>query len=65
MKLTDELKKKIDDAKSEEEVKAILGDIKNGAEEAGILLEEEELDKVAGGKQAYNWGRSYMGPVPF
>ncbi len=65
MKLTDELKKKIDDAKSEEEVKAILGEVKDGAKEAGILLEEGELDKVAGGKQVYNRGIDHMGPVPF
>lgn len=30
MKLTDELKKKIDNAKSEEEVKSILKDFKGG-----------------------------------
>jgi hypothetical protein len=30
MKLTDELKKKIDNAASDDEVKAILGDVKGG-----------------------------------
>ena len=49
MKLTDELKKKIDNASSEEEVKAILGDVKDGAKDAGIILDDEELDKVAAG----------------
>ena len=49
MKLTDELKKKIDNATSDEEVQAILGDVKDGAEDAGIILDDEEMDQVAGG----------------
>lgn len=49
MKLTDELKKKIDNASSEEEVKAILSDVKDGAKDAGIIFDDEELDKVAAG----------------
>jgi hypothetical protein len=49
MKLTDELKKKIDNAASDDEVKAILGDVKGGVEAAGIILDDEELDQASGG----------------
>lgn len=49
MKLTDELKKKIDNAASDDEVKAILGDVKGGVEAAGIILDDAELDLAAGG----------------
>ena len=50
MKLTDDLKNKIDGAKSEEEVKEILGETKKNVEEAGVILDDAELDQVAGGK---------------
>jgi hypothetical protein len=51
MKLTENLKTKIDSVKSEEEVKNIPGDVKDEVAEAdGVILEDEELDKVAGGK---------------
>ena len=49
MKLTDKIKEKIDNAKSEEEVKAILESVKGGAEDAGVILEDEDLDKASGG----------------
>jgi hypothetical protein len=49
MKLTDELKKKIDNAASEKEVKGILENVKEGAEVAGIILDDAELDQAAGG----------------
>ena len=49
MKFTKKIKDKIDNAKSEEEVKSILKDVKGGAEEAGVILDDEDLDKVAGG----------------
>lgn len=49
MKLTDELKKKIDNAASEKEVKGILENVKEGAEVAGIILDDAELDLAAGG----------------
>lgn len=60
MKLTDELKKKIDTATSEKEVKDILENVKDGAENAGLILDDEELDKVAGGRS-----RGYGGQGPF
>ena len=49
MKLTDELKGKLANASSEEEAKKILGETKKKVESAGVLLGDDELDKVAGG----------------
>ena len=49
MKFTEKIKDKIDNAKSEEEVKSILENVKDGAEEAGVILDDAELDRVAGG----------------
>ena len=49
MKLTDEIKEKLKNAKTEEERKAILEEMKDKTEEAGVLLSEEDLEKVAGG----------------
>ena len=49
MKLTDELQNKIGNAKSEDEVKKILGETKQNVEEAGVILDDAELDQVAGG----------------
>ena len=54
MKLTDQIKEKIDNAKSEEEVKTILENVKDGAEDAGVILDDEELDKVAGGIKIFD-----------
>ena len=50
MKLTEDLKNKIDGAKSEEEVKEILGETKKNVEDAGVILDDAELDQVAGGR---------------
>ena len=49
MKLTEDLKKKLGGAESEEEVKTILTETKQNVEEAGVILDDEDLDKVAGG----------------
>ena len=49
MKLTGELKEKVEKAESKEEAKKIL-------EEAGVKLTEEEMDQVAGG----SWDRLPM-----
>jgi len=49
MKLTDDLKNKIDGAKSEEEVKEILGETKKNVKDAGVILDDAEMDQVAGG----------------
>ena len=53
MKFTKKIKDKIDNAKSEEEVKTILENVKAEAEEAGLILDDEDLDKVAGGAIFY------------
>ena len=42
MKLTEELKEKLEKAENKEEVKKII-------EEAGLTLDDAELDQVAGG----------------
>ena len=52
MKLTDELQNKIGNAKSEDEVKKLLGETKKNVEDAGVILDDAELDQVAGGM----WG---------
>ena len=60
MKFTDQIRKKIDNAKSETEVEAILAEIKGGAEEAGVILDDEELDQASGGAvgaKSYQKGR--------
>ncbi len=49
MKLTDDLKKKLEAAQTKEERDAILAEMKGGAQRAGIELEDEELEAVAGG----------------
>ena len=49
MKLTDQIKEKIDNAKSEEEVKTILENVKEGTEDAGLILGDEDLDRASGG----------------
>ena len=49
MELTDKIKEKIENAKSEEEVKTILENVKGGVEDAGVILDDADLDQVAGG----------------
>ena len=53
MKFTDKLKGKLENAKTEEEAKKIIDETKKDVEEAGIILNDEDLDKVAGGK--WSW----------
>ena len=52
MKLTEELKGKLENA-SEEEAKKILEETKKDVEEAGVILDDAELDKAAGGGGGY------------
>ncbi len=49
MKFTTKLKEKLNSAASEEEKKKIIEQIKTDAEEAGIVLDDAELDSVAAG----------------
>ena len=50
MELTDNLKGKLEEAKNEEEAKKILEETKKNVEDAGVVLDDAELDKAAGGK---------------
>ena len=49
MKLTNELQKKLGGAASESEVKKILGETKQNVEDAGVILDDAELDQISGG----------------
>ncbi len=49
MKLTEKLQNKIDGAKSEQEVKTILAETKQNVEDAGVILDDAELDQISGG----------------
>ncbi len=55
MKITDELKEKLEGAKNEEEAKKIIEETKKNAEEAGVVLDDSELDKAAGGWFHFGW----------
>ena len=48
MRLTEELKGKLENA-SEEETRKILEATKKNVEDAGVILDDAELDKAAGG----------------
>ena len=48
MELTGELKEKVEKAKSKEEAKKTI-------EEAGMILNDDELDQVAGGMTKPHW----------
>lgn len=49
MEFTENLKKKLGEAQTEEEVKEIIGETKKNVEAAGVILDDADLDKVAGG----------------
>ena len=49
MEFTEELKGKLEEAKTEEEAKKIIGETKKNVEEAGVILDDAELDQAAGG----------------
>ena len=48
MRLTEELKGKLENA-SEEETRKILEATKKNVEDAGVILDDAELDQAAGG----------------
>lgn len=50
MRLTENLKEKLGEAKTEEEVRKILQETKKNVEESGILLDDDELNMASGGK---------------
>ena len=49
MKPTEELKNRLEAAQSKEEAEAILAEAKKAAENAGVILDDEDMDQVAGG----------------
>ncbi len=49
MEFTDNLKGKLGGAKTEEEARQIIEETKKNVEDAGVILDDTELDKVAGG----------------
>ena len=56
MEFTNDLKKKLENAQDKEEAQAIIDETKKGAEEAGIILSDDDLDQAAGG-MIYDKGR--------
>jgi hypothetical protein len=58
MELTGNLKKQVEEAESKEEKKSLI-------EDAGMLLSDEELDKVAGGDEMSGKKAAYgLGGLP-
>ena len=53
MKITDELKGKLENARSAEEAKKIIEETKKNVEDAGVILDDAELDKAAGGQYEF------------
>ena len=49
MKFTDRIKDKINEADSKEEVKTILDNVKGEVMNAGVILDDSDLDQIAGG----------------
>ena len=49
MELTKKVKEKLEGVQTEAEAKAIIEEVKKEAEEAGIVLDDKDLDEVAGG----------------
>ena len=58
MILTDQIKEKLESADSIEKKHAILSDVKNKVMDAGVILDDSDLDQVSGG--AAKKGGSYQ-----
>ena len=60
MKLTDQIKEKIERADSKEKRQNILNDVKNKVMDAGVILDDSELEQVSGGEnftaKNFNYG---------
>ena len=56
MELTKKVKEKLEGVQTEAEAQAIIEEVKKEAEEAGIVLDDKDLDEVAGGWMAYPLG---------
>ena len=55
MEFTNDLKKKLEGAQNKEAAQAIIDEKKKGAEAAGIILSDADLDKAAGGNTEIFW----------
>ena len=67
MKITEKLKAKLDNAVSAEEAEKILAETKKGVEDAGIILDDAELNEAVGGgtdlrlnSKNYNYGNFFQ-----
>ena len=49
MEFTENLKKKLGEAQTEEEVEEIIGETKKKVEAAGVILDDADLDEATGG----------------
>ena len=54
MELTKKVQEKLEGVQTEAEAKAIIEEVKKEAEEAGIVLDDKDLDEVAGGWRPTN-----------
>jgi len=64
MKLTDQIKEKIERADSKEKKQDILNDVKNKVMDAGVILDDSELEQVSGGEnltgKSHNYGNFFQ-----
>ena len=60
MEFTNDLKKKLEGAQNKDEAQAIIDETKKGVEAAGVILDDEDLDKAAGGLRSNS--RIYNSP---
>ena len=59
MKLTDQIKEKIERADSKEKKQDILNDVKNKVMDAGVILDDSELEQVSGGENVTGKNHNY------
>ncbi len=59
MRLTDQIKEKIERADSKEKKQVILNDVKNKVMDAGVILDDSELEQVSGGENLTGKNHNY------
>ena len=59
MKLTDQIKEKIERADSKEKKQDILNDVKNKVIDAGGILDDSEREQVSGGENSTGKNHNY------
>ncbi len=60
MEFTNDLKKKLEGAQNKEEAQAIIDETKKGAEEAGIILSDADINQAAGGNTEVFWQKDRL-----